>query len=351
MPVSRPFSFFIQWHLTERCNLACTHCYQQGTSKDEMELGEIEGVMADVRDMLRSWSDAYGIEFLPSMNITGGEPFLRKDLFSILERAHASGFESYLLTNGTLIDREKARALSGLGVKSVQVSLEGPEKVHEAIRGKGSYGQALAGVALLRDEGMPVTLNVTLSKINADHFMELIDIATRLDVNALGFSRLVPAGRGMGLLDAMIGKEALKTLYKEVFSHAGGSLELVTGDPVASQMSGPPVAEDGGDIPGGGCAAGVSGLTFLPDGTVTPCRRLPIPIGNVRTDSLREIWATSGVLEKLRSRNAYKGKCRVCAQWSSCRGCRAIAYAYSLARGEGDLLAEDPQCFIVNRET
>ena len=104
MPVSRPFSFFIQWHLTERCNLACTHCYQQETSREEMSLEEIRVVMTDVEDMLNSWSDTYGIDFSPSMNITGGEPFLRKDLLPIIENARASGFECYLLTNGTLVD-------------------------------------------------------------------------------------------------------------------------------------------------------------------------------------------------------------------------------------------------------
>ena len=100
------------------------------------------------------------------------------------------------------------------------------------------------------------------------------------------------------------------------------------------------------EVARGGCAAAVSGITLMADGTVTPCRRLPIPIGNVLTDSLREIWATSEVLQRLRNRDLYKGKCGGCERWSSCRGCRAIAYAHSLCLGAGDYLADDPQCFI-----
>ena len=65
--------------------------------------------------------------------------------------------------------------------------------------------------------------------------------------------------------------------------------------------------------------------TLLPDGTITPCRRLPIPLGNVREDSLREIWASSEVLERLRDRQQYRGKCGTCPAWAHCRGCRAIA--------------------------
>jgi AdoMet-dependent heme synthase len=120
----------------------------------------------------------------------------------------------------------------------------------------------------------------------------------------------------------------------------------VTGDPVASQMTAESGSRDQGDVPTGGCAAGVSGLTFLPDGTITPCRRLAIPVGNVRTDNLREVWATSDVLNALRDRSRYKGRCGVCSRWADCRGCRAIAYAYSQSRGGEDFLWEDPQCFI-----
>ncbi len=129
-------------------------------------------------------------------------------------------------------------------------------------------------------------------------------------------------------------------------------VEIVTGDPVASQMSCRPENNDLSSIPSGGCAAGVSGLTILPDGTITPCRRLHIPIGNVRQDSLREIWASSSVLKLLRDRSSYNGKCGNCDRWTVCRGCRAIAYAYSRSKGKNDFLAEDPQCFIdkINNE-
>jgi len=77
-----------------------------------------------------------------------------------------------------------------------------------------------------------------------------------------------------------------------------------------------------------------------------PCRRLDVPIGNIRKDSLREVWATSGVLMKLRDRNSYNTKCRMCRRWASCRGCRAITYAYSCSKGKDNFLSTDPQCFI-----
>jgi radical SAM protein with 4Fe4S-binding SPASM domain len=347
MPISSLQDFFVQWHLTERCNLHCRHCYQTGTKTDELSLAEIREVLNEIIDMLSAWSGISQLEFSPSLNITGGEPFLRKDLFEILEEMSARGFAIYLLTNGTLINIEKAKQLAKLGINGVQVSIEGPEEIHDSIRGNGSFAASCKGVSLLVKAGLRVTLNATLSEINAENFLDMVDITTGLGAQRLGFSRLVPSGRGLNLMNRMIGRAEVREIYESIFGLDTGTLEIVSGDPVASQMrNGPGIVDDCGAIATGGCAAGISGLTILPDGTVTPCRRLPIPVGNVRRDSLREIWANSDILKQLRDRSQYKGNCGSCRRWAVCRGCRAIAFAYSLSRGKPDMLAEDPQCFI-----
>ncbi|MBI5606334.1 MAG: radical SAM protein [Deltaproteobacteria bacterium] len=346
MLTDNAMDFFVQWHLTERCNLRCRHCYQEGKASQEMSLAEIKPVVQEIADMIEAWSEAYDMSFAPSFNVTGGEPFLRPDLFEILEAMGQKGFELYLLSNGILIDREKAERLSQLGVKGIQVSMEGPERIHESIRGKGSFAATLGGIDQLLTAGLKTTLNMTLSEINAPYLEEMAVLADSLKVDRLGFSRLVPSGRGVGLLPHMLSKEELKDLYLEVFSIRFPGLEIVTGDPVASQMDRFAETVDLGAVPMGGCAAGFSGMTILPDGTVTPCRRLPIPIGNVKEDSLRELWVTSPVLEKLRDRSQYQGKCGSCNRWANCRGCRAVAYACSQSRAENDFLAEDPQCFL-----
>jgi AdoMet-dependent heme synthase len=346
MSINNPREFFIQLHLTERCNLNCTHCYQSGVSPDELSLEEIRSVIGEVADMLGEWSAAYDITFTSSFNITGGEPFLRQDLFQVLEELAKRNIDAYLLSNGTLIRKDTADLLAHVGVKGVQVSIEGPEHIHDAIRGTGSLKRSLSGIRCLLDAGIEVTMNTTLSDINAAYFLDVITLASSLGVQKLGFSRLVPSGSGRKLLDRMLTKEALADLYGKIFSLNTGSLKIVTGDPVASQFRRAASDEATSSFPSGGCAAGVSGLTILPDGTVVPCRRLPVPVGNVRTDSLREIWSISAVLTSLRDRSRYDGKCGTCTKWSACRGCRAIAYAFSQAQGMTDYLAEDPQCFL-----
>jgi len=340
------FDFFVQMHLTERCNLACTHCYQEGSPGKEMTLEEIGRGLADISDTVRSWSETYEIPFAPSFNVTGGEPFLRKDLPDILRGISRYGFASYLLTNGTLVDGAKARMLAELAVRGVQVSVEGPEELHERIRGKNSFSAAMRGIGHLLDAGITVTMNVTLSELNGDSFPDIVAIAAGAGVQRLGFSRLVPYGRGSALSGRMLGRERLRRLYEEILSLAVPGLEITTGDPLAAQLADGRGGMDP-DAPAlGGCAAGISGITVLPDGTFTPCRRIGIPIGNILKDGLREVWANSEVLAALRDRDSYSGKCRTCARWAGCRGCRAIAYACSLSRGGKDFLGEDPQCFL-----
>lgn len=345
MSTNNPFEFFIQLHLTERCTLRCRHCYQDGQSGDEMGLPEIRSVIAEVSDMLNDWSEAHAVSFSPSFNITGGEPFLRSDLFEILRELRDKGFAVFLLTNGALVSRERAKMLAELGVSGVQVSIEGPEDAHDSIRGAGSFAAAAAGVERLIDAGVPVTLNVTLSELNAEHAKKIVAFGAHAGARRVGFSRLVPSGKGLSLLESMLAPDRVKELYASLLSLEIEGLELVTGDPVASQMK-TASNRDAGDVAVSGCAAGVSGLTIHSNGDVLPCRRMPIRLGNVRNDSLREIWAASPVLAALRDRSRYRGKCGECSRWANCRGCRAIAYAYARSRGEDDFLAEDPQCFL-----
>jgi AdoMet-dependent heme synthase len=346
MSLTQDFDFVVQWHLTERCNLRCRHCYQEGGRRTEMPFTAIQGVIAEIAAMLTAWEEAYEIEFSPSFNVTGGEPFLRADFPEVLSELNRARFDCFVLSNGTLIGPGEAELMRSLGVKGVQVSLEGPEEIHEQIRGRGSFAAALKGIRHLLAAGVPVSINSTLSRFNAEAFMDLVRLAAELKVPRLGFSRLVPAGQGAGMLAEMLTASEVRELYEKIFALQVDGLEITTGDPVAAQLREPADPDDLGDIPAGGCAAGVAGLTILPDGTLTPCRRLPIPLGQAGRDSLRELWAVSPVLEQLRDKSRYGGKCRTCRRWSACRGCRAIAYAYARAQGQPDFLASDPQCFL-----
>jgi radical SAM protein with 4Fe4S-binding SPASM domain len=310
-----------------------------------MNAEEIDSTIAILSETISAWSELYEIPISASINVTGGEPFLHADLYEILASLHRNNFDLYILTNGTLVHQREAAALAEIPVKGVQVSLEGPEEVHDNIRGKGSFQSAIRGVNHLLSQNLRVTLNLTLSVLNVDSIEEMACLASSLGVQRIGFSRLVPSGRGLGLKDSILSKERVREAYRKIQSMCIPDLDIVTGDPIysCSLDNTPP---ENRTIPFGGCAAGVSGLTILPDGTLLPCRRLNVPLGNILKDNVRSLWATSPVLTSLRNKKKYKGKCRTCEQWAQCRGCRAIAYQHSLLKGRGNYLSEDPQCFI-----
>ena len=348
-PATKTFDFFIQWHLTERCNLRCRHCYQQRRKPREMSVGELKQHIDGATEMLEAWEKEYDISLSPSINFTGGEPFLYKGLWKVITHARKRGHKVAILTNGCLITEEDGRKASALGIADIQVSLEGPPEIHESIRGPGSFAAAIKGARLLIESGNCVSANMTLSRLNIDSIEETAKIAEAEGFSGIGFSRLVPCGSGEQLLESMLAREEIKTAYERALALDSPSFEVASGDPLAGVLSGfKPSPES--ELALSGCSAGFSGVTITSDGSVMPCRRIGLKIGNLSKTSLREIWSTSRVLRRLRQRESYEGECGKCSLWPSCRGCRAVAYAYSKSRGAPDLFADDPQCWMTHPE-
>ncbi|MGO8989558.1 MAG: radical SAM protein [bacterium] len=344
-PAIKEFQFFIQWHLTERCNLRCRHCYQGQRRAEEMTANEVKREIDGATRMFQAWEQEHGIRVSPSIHFTGGEPFLYDGLYDVMADARAKGYGFAVMTNGCLVTEEDAQRVFDLGVSDIQVSLEGPPSLHESIRGNGSFNAAAKGVEYLLAAGNKVSVNVTLSRINVGKIEETTEIAKEMGFHSIGFSRIVPCGRGKALLDHFLSPQELKSAYQKIVSLNTPAFKVLSGDPLAGTLSGidPP---PGCNLTLSGCSAGFSGITLTSDGSVMPCRRIGLTAGNLKTKSLRAIWASSRLLWRLRRRESYPGKCGRCSLWPSCRGCRAVAYAYSLAQGKPDLFADDPQCWM-----
>ena len=93
-PATKTFDFFIQWHLTERCNLRCRHCYQQRRKPREMSIDELKQHIDGATEMLEAWEKEYDISLSPSINFTGGEPFLYKGLWDVITHARKRGYKA-----------------------------------------------------------------------------------------------------------------------------------------------------------------------------------------------------------------------------------------------------------------
>ncbi len=310
-----------------------------------MTANEVKREIDGATRLFRAWEQEHGIRVSPSIHFTGGEPFLYKGLWDVMAYARTNGYEVAMMTNGCLITEEGANRAFDLGISDIQISLEGPPNLHASIRGRGSFNAAAKGVQYLVAAGNKVSANVTLSRINVNKIEETTEIAKEVGFQSIGFSRVVPCGRGKALIDQFLTPQELKCAYQKIVSLSSPSFKVLSGDPLAGTLSGinPPT---GCNLTLSGCSAGFSGVTLASDGSVMPCRRIGLVAGNLKTKSLRAIWASSKLLWQLRKRESYTGKCGRCSLWPSCRGCRAVAYAYSVAHGEPDLFADDPQCWM-----
>ena len=343
------FEFFIQWHLTERCNLRCRHCYQGRREVQEMAFDEVKQEIDGATEMFHAWEKEHGIMVSPSIHFTGGEPFLYEELWDVIAYSRKSGYAVALMTNGCLITKEDAKQAFQSKILDIQVSLEGPPDFHDFIRGKGSFAAASKGIEQLVAEGNRVSANVTLSRLNIDMIEETTEIAWKMGFYGIGFSRIVPCGRGKSLLDSLLTPGELKSAYQKINSLNSPSFEVVSGDPLAGTLFETKIPV-GCNLTLSGCSAGFSGVTITSDGSVMPCRRIGLIAGNLKKKTLRAIWASSKILWNLRRRESYQGKCGQCPLWPSCRGCRAVAYANSVAHGKPDLFADDPQCWVTSEK-
>lgn len=327
--------FYFQWHITERCNRACKHCYQNDRPAAELPLDKLLEIAGKMDEAAAKWGR------LGTVSITGGEPYTRKTELHELSRYfdHSEHIEYYdILTNGSLVDEWEAGALAGLKkLRRVQVSLEGASKeTNDSIRGNGSFDSTLSAIRNLRASGTEVSVMMTLTRKNMDEVSSLVSLLGREDVSALSLERLIPEGSGLSMSDQVLTRDELKSLYEHVYALATNNppVRLLLYRPLFALLA----PED--PTVGALCSAGNNALTIMPDGTVYPCRRLPIPIGNVLEDGFYKIWYGSDLLWQLRDPKNLKGKCRDCSLLTQCRGCRAAAYFLS-----GDHMAEDPQCW------
>ena len=339
--------FYFQWHITNNCNLRCSHCYQENYSDtSEPSLDELKSIAEKINNALTVWKKEGRVA------ITGGEPFINKNLFGLLQYLdqQPSVKQISILTNGTLI-KNHINALKDLKkLHYIQLSLEGGKEINDSIRGNGVFEKVLESTALLNKNGIPVRWMVTLQKMNVDDVPHIIDLALENNVDTLLFERLIPEGEGKSLRDQVLTREELLKVYDYILHRSDD--EYAKGSPIKILkyrtlwiLTDPKRAETNVEIPfqreaGAACSVGMDSLCILPDATVLPCRRLPIPIGNLKKDSIFKIWYTSDLLWKIRNKQNLKGKCNSCEFIPRCSGCRAMAYACT-----GDYLEEDPQCW------
>ncbi len=331
------------WIVTERCNLRCVHCYEGGRELPE-ELSTQE--MFRVVDKLYEAGK-------PLTFISGGEPLLRRDIMEVLSKLKELGFRVILSTNGTKVTREVAERLSSIGVDNVAIPLYGPEDFHDSFtRVQGSHRKVINSLRLLSELGVGLTVKTVVARSVIPHLDYIFDVAERYGARAVYLCDFIPVGRGALLRDEIPSKEQWRDLLNSFIERMilGDEYEGIEVDIGLHPSTGIYVMkrleEMGYDVSAAKekmsrrrlSVEGRGFLSISPQGDVLLSNYLPIKLGNVLTDDLKDIlkhptYKAAGDSNKL------KGRCGTCPYKELCGGSRVKAFVYT-----GDLLGEDPTC-------
>jgi radical SAM protein with 4Fe4S-binding SPASM domain len=320
--ISRTVEHHLPWSvhvdLTYRCNERCIHCYLDHEDHGEMKTDEIKNVLEQLAQS--------GTLFL---TLSGGEIFLRDDLFELLEFARSLHFDISLKTNALLIDAERARKLRALSVRRIQISIYSAEPaVHDAItKVRGSLERTLTAIRFLQAEGLQVKIACPLMKQNLMAYRNVQALAAELGVPYVLDMTITPKMDGdMSLLQLRNPAQDLlpilqdPTLNPPSSSQDGAQeAQLTTGSATSSGIE----SQAYEDIP---CSAGHNSCYISPYGEVFPCVQMPVATGNLRQQRFDEIWFKSPEMERVRAvRESQLPVCSKCSIRQYCERCPGLA--------------------------
>jgi AdoMet-dependent heme synthase len=301
--------------VTYRCNERCVHCYLDHNDHGEMTTTEIKGVLDQLAEA--------GVFFL---TFSGGEVFLRRDFFEILEYARRLMFNVKIKTNAVMIDEEDARRIRELSVDTIQISVYShrPE-VHDAItKLPHSLERTIKAIRFLREQGLRVTIANVLMTVNSADQAGVQALAAELDVHYTLDPTITPMMDGdTSVLSLRIPGEELPEIFRN---------PALVGN--QEEYCAPPKPPSDEDLEGYSCSAGHSFCYISPYGDVFPCVQFPLPTGNIRQQKFLDIWNLSPAMNEVRSIQAkHLTVCSSCSHVSSCSRCPGLAYVEGNMRG------------------
>jgi radical SAM protein len=349
--------YIVIWEVTQACDLACVHCRASAQPKrSPFELSTEEG---------KRLIDEVAQMEVPVFVLTGGDPIKRPDLFELIEYAKKLGVRVSLTPSATpLLTRDIVHRLKESGLARLAVSLDGSHaEVHDAFRGmSGSFDRTMEAIEWANEVKLPVQMNTTFSRRNVEDFDQIAALMESKKIALWSVFFLVPTGRGK--LDDLLSAEEFEGIFAKLHvlskrarfhiktTEAQHYRRYVLQQQVAAKRSG---ATECADAPKreqdtiGRAPRGLNdgkGFVFVSHtGEVYPSGFLPFAGGNVRSESLADIYRGSSVFQRLRDDDKLGGKCGACEFRHICGGSRARAYALT-----GDPMAEEPCCSYVPKD-
>ncbi len=337
----------LTYHCNERCRFCYAGCGPRGadgeagaaasaraipagpTRLDAAGLGEAELSTAEWKSIITLLkTDAK----VPFFSFTGGEPLLRPDLEELAAHARELGLRVNLITNGSLATPARAASLRAAGIVSAQVSLESPDEgIHDELVGiDGAWRRTTAGIGALREAGISVQTNSTLTARNAESLIRLPLFLRELGVRRFSMNLFIPAGRGLGHEELFVPYsdcgEQIDAIRRE--AHWAG-LTFFWYSPTPYCLYNP-VARGLGNK---SCAA-LDGLLHVnPRGEILPCSSWPEPIGNLLATPFAELWFSERT-RRFKHKTFAPAACEGCDSFMACQGACPLYWRYT---GEGEL--------------
>jgi radical SAM additional 4Fe4S-binding domain len=318
--------------LTYRCNERCRFCYAGcGPEGDATASGSgrsSELSTDEWKRIIRIFKDEAKIPFF---SFTGGEPLLRDDLEDLASYAVSLGLRVNLITNGSLATPDRAASLKAAGIDTAQVSLESPDSgTHDALCGvDGAWSRTVAGIGALRDAGISVQTNSTLTSLNRAQgrgcLLGLPSFLKSLGITRFSMNLFIPAGRGLGADDLFVSYTEAGAFVDEMrkAAHDAG-ITFFWYSPTPYCLYNP-VARGLGNK---SCAA-VDGLLHVnPSGEILPCSSWPESLGSLREKSFRDIWFSErGSFFK--HKHFASEQCSGCGTFVACQGACPLYWRYA----------------------
>lgn len=318
------------WEITLRCNLQCSHCGSSAglPRANELTTKECFGLCEQLAEL-----DCENVALM------GGEPFLRKDWFSIGQCIKNLGMSLSIVSNGIILEKYIEKIFQ-LKPSVVGISLDGIKETHEKIRGKGTFEKAIKAINLLREKGIQITVITAASKLNFKDLPEIKKLFYKKGVNwQIQLARPFGNFQKEQMLSKeefyatalFIAKERIENSFKYLLiigAHCFGYYSKIL--PRCNFKS---------------CSAGINNIGITSDGGIVGCLAMnhdKFIEGNIREKSLKEIWENPNNFTYSRkfTKEQLGSNCKDCKYGPICKG-GCNAKSYTLTRK----FHNDPYCF------
>ena len=333
--------FVLVWELTRGCELACKHCRAEAIPRrhpDELTTAEGKALIDDIT--------GFGEDQL--LVLSGGDPLFRPDAFELIAYANDRGLQVTVTPSGTRSLRPAViERLADLGVRRLALSFDGgTATTHDGFRGeRGSFEHTMRAARAARAIDLPLQINTTVCADTVDDLPAVREQVVDLDAVLWSLFFLVPVGRGRSL-DPVPPRRAERVMEWLLESADEYGIGIKTTEAphyrrVAMQHARRATAAPADDAIGRrvGIGAG-NGFAFVSHvGDCYPSGFLPVAAGNVRSESVVDLYREAPLFQGLRDPDALDGKCGACEFKHVCGGSRSRAWATT-----GNPHASDPLC-------